>query len=114
MPCINATSAEDRGGRVGRVDDGNALLGAPGAPGCTTTGFAGSARCAPAAAERKTAATPAASHARITTPRTEPALALPLQRKPPCLQSGVMGTIFIWTRTKSFPETTNLHRGTGD
>ena len=47
MPCMNSTSACDRGGSVAFVvDDGSVLLGWPGAPGCTTTGFAGPVCCA--------------------------------------------------------------------
>jgi hypothetical protein len=42
MPCMNSTSACDRGGSVALVDGGSVRLGLPGAPGCTTTGFAGS------------------------------------------------------------------------
>lgn len=38
MPCMNCTSAGERGGRVALVDVGNVLVGWPGAPGCTTTG----------------------------------------------------------------------------
>lgn len=38
MPCMNATSAAERCGKVGLVDAGSVLLGWPGAPGCTTTG----------------------------------------------------------------------------
>src|ERR1700741_4459309 len=39
MPCMNSTSACDLGGKVPFVDGGSVLLGWPGAPGCTTTGF---------------------------------------------------------------------------
>src|SRR5260370_35899901 len=46
MPCRNSTSACDRGGSVALVDGGSVLLGLPGAPGCTTTGVAGSVCCA--------------------------------------------------------------------
>src|SRR5260370_20934962 len=42
MPCMKSTFAGDRGGSVALVDGGSVLLGLPGAPGCTTTGFAGS------------------------------------------------------------------------
>jgi hypothetical protein len=37
MPCINSTSFWESGGREALVDDGNDLVGWPGAPGCTTT-----------------------------------------------------------------------------
>src|SRR3981189_2372129 len=46
MPFMNSTSACDRGGSVPFVVGGNVLLGLPGAPGCTITGFAPSASCA--------------------------------------------------------------------
>jgi hypothetical protein len=52
MPCMNCTSACDLGGSVALVDGGNVLLGLPGAPGCTTTGFAGSV-CGAHIAEEK-------------------------------------------------------------
>src|SRR5579863_8722133 len=42
MPCMKATSAGERGGRVAFVDGGSVLLGLPGAPGWTTTGLGGS------------------------------------------------------------------------
>src|SRR5229473_2827108 len=53
MPCMNSTSACDRGGSVAFVDAGSVLLGLPGAPGCTTTGFAGSVCCAHIMEERR-------------------------------------------------------------
>src|SRR5260370_27046523 len=55
MPCMNSTSAFDRGGSVPFVDGGSVLLGLPGAPGCTTTGVAGSVCCAYAGEEKKPA-----------------------------------------------------------
>src|ERR1700757_2698856 len=42
MPCMNSTSACERGGSVPFVVGGSVLLGLPGAPGCTTTGLAAS------------------------------------------------------------------------
>lgn len=39
MPCMNFTSAAEGGGSTPLVEDGSVLLGMPGAPGCTTTGF---------------------------------------------------------------------------
>jgi len=36
---MNSTSAEECGGRLALVEDGSVLLGIPGGPGCTTTGF---------------------------------------------------------------------------
>src|SRR5579863_2201418 len=81
MPCINSTSAGDRGGSVARVEDGSVLLGAPGAPGCTTTGFATSACWAQAPKDNET-----------TTAET-------------LTRDGEREKIFIWTRTTSFHET---------
>jgi len=52
MPCMNSTSAGDLGGSVPFVDGGSVLLGLPGAPGCTTTGVAGSV-CGARAGEEK-------------------------------------------------------------
>src|SRR6266581_9748339 len=56
MPCMNSTSACDRGGSLALVEGGSVLLGLPGAPGCTTTGVAGSvcfAHMAPDIADEK-------------------------------------------------------------
>src|SRR5580700_3261275 len=106
---MNATSAGDCGGRVARVDDGSILLGAPGAPGCTTTGFAGSVCCARATGPKKTAKTPAANHARTTIPAAEPGLGS--RRKRTGLQLGIKGRVFIWTKPKSCHETGNFHSG---
>src|SRR6202049_2125737 len=53
MPCMNSTSACERGGSVGLVDGGRVVLGLPGAPGCTTTGVVGSVRCARAGKEKR-------------------------------------------------------------
>lgn len=52
MPCMNSTSACERGGSVAFVDGGSVLLGLPGAPGCTTTGLAESFCCAATAADK--------------------------------------------------------------
>lgn len=46
MPCMNSTSACDRGGSVALVDAGSFLVGCPGAPGWTTTGVVASGCCA--------------------------------------------------------------------
>jgi len=96
---MNSTSAGERGGRMARVDAGSVLLGAPGAPGCTTTGFGGSVRCARAAGKKKTPKTLAVSKTRITILRTEPGLGGRVRRKQPRLSFGVRGKIFIETRT---------------
>ena len=106
---MNSTSAGDRGGRMAGVDDGSVLLGAPGAPGCTTTGFAGSACCARATGEKETAETLAASNVLNTIPRTEPDLGS--QRKRSCLRRDVRGKSFIWTRRKSCHKIGNFQRG---
>src|SRR6266436_5914959 len=51
MSCIKSTSACDRGGSVALVDGGSVLLGFPGAPGCTSTGFSITLLCARGGAE---------------------------------------------------------------
>src|SRR5438445_11385878 len=61
MPCMNSTSACDRGGSVALVDGGSVLLGLPGAPGCTTTGVAESVCCAHAGEARRPVGTLVAS-----------------------------------------------------
>jgi len=43
---MNSTSFGELGGSVALVDGGSVRVGWPGAPGCTTTGGAGSACCA--------------------------------------------------------------------
>ena len=45
MPCMKATSAGERCGRVARVAGGRVLLGCPGAPGWTTTGVLADSVC---------------------------------------------------------------------
>src|ERR1700731_736432 len=99
MPCMNSTSAGERGGRAARVEDGNVLVGAPGAPGCTTTGFAESPFCARAADENKTAERIAALKARITAPRAEPCLGLAPAQKTNLSSVGWEWETFIWTRS---------------
>lgn len=62
MPCVNSTSACDRGGSAALVEGGSVLLGLPGAPGCTITGGgAESTCCARAGEENKPVVTFAAS-----------------------------------------------------
>src|SRR5207302_6835617 len=46
MRCINSASACEKGGSMPAVAGGSVLLGLPAAPGCTTTGLAGSVCCA--------------------------------------------------------------------
>jgi len=103
---MNSTSAADRGGRVARVDGGNVLLGAPGAPGCTTTDCAGLVCCARAVG-KKIAETPVARNARTRNVRTETSFGVRLRRKGTCLQFGVRGKMVIRTRKQSFHETGN-------
>src|ERR1700684_1335441 len=117
---MNSTSAADRAGRGARVDGGRVLLGAPGAPGCTTTGFAGSVCCARAEGEKKTAEMLAASKAR-TASRSEPGRSLCSRRKRTCLELVVRAEIPIWTDLESFHEIGNFksvkdkreHNGSG-
>src|ERR1700719_2271296 len=89
IPCMNSTSAADRGGSTARVDDDNVLLGIPGAPGCTTTGLAGSDCWPPAAQQKTTAETLMASD----------------NRGPQCV---VRGKIFILMRMASFHKIVNV------
>lgn len=107
---MKATSAGECGGRVARVEDGNVLLGAPGAPGCTTTGLAGSF-CCPRAAGKKGGQRLAASIAPIRIHRAERGFELRSEQKLTCLQLGVRGKIFIGTKKQSFHEIGNFHRG---
>src|SRR5262245_56998864 len=55
MPCMNSTSADDAGGSVALIVLGRERVGFPGAPGCTTTGFAGSVCCAHTGKENRIA-----------------------------------------------------------
>jgi hypothetical protein len=48
------------------AEEGSTLLGVPGAPGCTTTGFPESLCCAEAAIEMNTPKALAATNARLT------------------------------------------------
>ncbi|MGA7751784.1 MAG: hypothetical protein WCB05_03105 [Candidatus Sulfotelmatobacter sp.] len=70
---MNSISAGDRGGKVPFVEDGSFLLGAPGAPGCTTAGFDGSVCCARIPEAKKTVKTVAMSSPedRSPTPRAK-------------------------------------------
>jgi len=93
MPCMKSTSACERGGSVALVDGGNVLLGLPGAPGCTTTGFPGSVRWAHIA-EEKIAGRVATSIPRLTAdPLVEQSLRL--RRKLYSLHFGVQPNILI-------------------
>src|SRR5438067_531971 len=52
MPCMNSTSAFERGGSAAFVEGGSVLLGLPGAPGCTTAGLTESFCCASTAGDK--------------------------------------------------------------
>src|SRR5437016_3661674 len=65
MPCMNSTSACERGGSVAFIDGGSVLVGLPGAPGCTTAGLAESFCCA-STAKDKTPAKPRSARRRRT------------------------------------------------
>src|SRR5208282_1249817 len=90
----NSTSAGERGGREPRVDEGSVLLGAPGGPGCTTTGFAESGCWARAAGRNKTAT---ARLAHSTAARVVPGRCVCSRRKS-WLRFGVRGKIIILAR----------------
>jgi hypothetical protein len=66
IPCMNSTSAGDRGGSCAVVDAGNFLLGWPGAPGWTTTG---GAACCACAAEKTTPVEATAASSRVNAAR---------------------------------------------
>ena len=55
IPCMNCTSAGERGGSVALVDGGKVRVGWPGAPGWTTTGVAGLVCCAQTGSENNNA-----------------------------------------------------------
>src|SRR5947207_15498119 len=81
IPCMNLTSADERGGSVALVDGGSIRVGWAGAPGCTTIGVAGSACWARTGSENNPARAVAAisplRHALIT----DRSLRLPLKCK---------------------------------
>src|SRR5205823_3255066 len=82
IPCINSTSFGECGGSVALVDGGSVRVGWPGAPGCTTTGVAGSACCAHTGSEHKPARVTATSPLRHAPPRiTDWSLRWPLKQK---------------------------------
>src|SRR5215467_1277308 len=62
MPCMNSTSACESGGRAAFVEGGSVLLGLPGAPGCTTTGFDESFCCADTVGDKTPAELSATRH----------------------------------------------------
>ena len=78
IPCMNSTSLGELGGSVALVEDGSVRVGWPGAPGCTTTGVAGSACCAKTGSENK----PARVLAVINPPRNA---AIPISDRSLCL-----------------------------
>src|SRR5579871_834078 len=63
MPCMKSTSAGDFGGSTAFVEGGKTFVGAPGAPGCTTTGAVASFFCAKTHVESKV--TVSAIHANV-------------------------------------------------
>jgi len=73
---MNSTSFGERGGSVGRVDDGKIRVDCPGALGCTTTGsVADSPCCAKVGSEKKHVKAPAAMSVTLNTVgRLNPAL----------------------------------------
>src|ERR1700760_4180784 len=104
MPCMNSTSAADFGGRAARVDGGSLLLGAPGAPGCTTTGCPGLVCCAHMV-RTQFEDKPAARTARITNVEMYCEVGSPWTETR--IWRGVRGRMFIQTRKQSFHETGN-------
>src|ERR1043166_1758547 len=62
MPCMNSTSAGERGGSVPFVDGGKVLVGWPGAPGCTPPGAEESRACDLAGQQKKTTRAVASSN----------------------------------------------------
>src|SRR5438046_8025305 len=106
IPCINSTSFGERGGSVALVDGGSVRVGWPGAPGCTTTGVAGSACCAQTGSENKPARVVAATsplrHA--ATPLTDRSLGLPLKCK------DLIGV--EWSSTEGFTLSQSTAKGT--
>jgi len=77
------------------VDDGSVLLGVPGAPGCTTAGFAGSACWARAEAKKEIAITLAITHVLGTNPCEESCLELRSRQKQMGLKRRMSRNTFI-------------------
>src|SRR6266481_6246482 len=101
MSRINSPSACDRGGSFALVDGGSVLPGFPGAPGCTTTGFAGSLCCARAVEQKEAAGVLAASSMPFSTADLLAEWSLRLNRKRSGLHFSVQLNIFIWIRKKA-------------
>src|ERR1700731_2533612 len=101
MSRINSASACDRGGSFALVDGESVLLGFPGAPGCTTTGFAGSLCCARAVERKEAAGVPAASSMAYSTADLLAEWRPRLSRKRSGRHFGVQLNIFIWMRKKA-------------
>src|SRR5215831_8651430 len=92
MPCMNETSARDFGGSIPFVESGSRLLGSPGAPGCTTAGFAESiCRASTSKSDGSATANRAAAAQR----------AAKLARDATKLRGGAV--IFIWVQTGMLP-----------
>jgi hypothetical protein len=111
MPCMNSTSAREVGGKVPCVDGGRVLLGVPGAPGCTTTGFAASVCTARTTGQKNNPPILTTRNTRVRMPRAEPVSGLSSQRDSTVLRLGIREKIAIWTRGKYCHETGNFHSG---
>jgi hypothetical protein len=101
---MNSTSAAAFGGRAARVDGGRILVGAPGGPGCTTTG--GEVVCCPYAVIGKMADRPAARNAHPRKVRRNRIFGIRLEHTGTG-EADVKGKIFIQTGKQFFHETEN-------
>src|SRR5579864_7606266 len=98
MPCMNSTSAGDRGGSVPLVDAGSVLLGSPGAPGCTTTGFAELVEAESSCRAFSTAPETSAAH------KTSPKQNRPVAYKTPTAQTRPASRNAIFTMGRSIDQ----------
>ena len=106
MPCINSTSAGEGGGRTARVEGGRVLVGVPGGPGWTMTGFGSG--CWDWAANGVVEMV-AARNARAKTMRAE--VSLRSRGKSDCLQWDTRGKIIIGTKGNLVMEAGIFQRG---
>src|ERR1041384_6183091 len=90
IPCMNSTSAGDRGGSFPVVDAGSFLLGFPGAPGCTITGGAESV-CARRAGQKN-----AVRELKAKNKRADARADWCLQREGFSQRLGILLTIYGW------------------
>src|SRR5882724_477679 len=109
MPCMNSTSACDRGGSFAVADGGRLLLGLPGAPGCTTTGGAGSVSCARAAGQKKSVGALATRSRPHNTANAPGDGSLRLRGKRYCHQFGTLLNISFGF-DESLPRNTNISK----